>query len=82
MLGLISQATRCTGDARSASAVRQAQLAAADPSRGTFAGPDLDTLGDAYRSDGCHFNTMGRERVVEMLISSISALAPLGRGGS
>ena len=42
-------------------AIRQAQASVWNRAAGVFAGPDTDSLGSTYRSDGVHFNQKGLE---------------------
>jgi hypothetical protein len=61
---IVAQATYMEGTAGNAQ-IREAQrLAGQLP--GAQPGPDLDTLGAAYRSDGVHFNGRGLEAVAAM----------------
>lgn len=48
-------------------AIRQAQASVWDRGARVFAGPDTDSLGDAYRSDGVHFNQQGLETFASLL---------------
>jgi lysophospholipase L1-like esterase len=48
-------------------AIRQAQASVWNRAAGVFAGPDTDSLGSAYRSDGVHFNQQGLEAVASLL---------------
>lgn len=65
--------SRCGSMTAANDAVRAAQLATIDPLRGILAGPDLDRLDEVYRSDGCHFNAAGRERVIELLLQALES---------
>lgn len=47
----------------------QAKVAAADPD--ILLGMNTDQLGGDYRSDGCHFNSFGKKRVVEKTLSAL-----------
>jgi hypothetical protein len=63
-------------------AVRAGQLLSARPKFGQHAGPDLDTLGNAYRSNGTDFNAAGVAVATTLWVASIkaamSAHAPVG----
>lgn len=48
-------------------AIRQAQASVWNSRGGVFAGPDTDSLGDAFRSDGVHFNARGLEAFAVLL---------------
>ena len=48
-------------------AIRQAQASVWNRAAGVFAGPDTDSLGSTYRSDGVHFNQQGLEAFANLL---------------
>jgi|688.fasta_scaffold262250_2 lysophospholipase L1-like esterase len=48
-------------------AIRQAQSSVWNAQVNVFAGPDTDSLGDAFRSDGVHFNARGLEAFASLL---------------
>lgn len=48
-------------------AIRQAQSLVWNSQERVFAGPDTDSLGDAFRSDGVHFNARGLEAFASLL---------------
>ena len=56
---VVAQCTRY-GEKPSAEQIRAAQRMAAEQT-GAAVGPDLDTLGAEFRSDGVHFNALGAE---------------------
>lgn len=68
----IALATLCHSGVQS-DAIRRAQKSLSVAVSNVTVGPDLDQLGDTYRSDGCHFNDRGRERIVAMLLSILKA---------
>ena len=71
------QTSRCVGDMRAEgrAEVREAQAAAARALPRTQLGISTDELGREERFDGCHFNSRGRDAIVE-------ALAPVLSGGA
>jgi lysophospholipase L1-like esterase len=60
---LLARSTRC----RKAGSedVRGAVARVAQKEPDVFLGPDTDTLGDKFRTDGCHFNDAGRQRAAD-----------------
>ena len=48
-------------------AIRQAQASVWNSQERVFAGPDTDSLGDAFRSHGVHFNARGLEAFASLL---------------
>lgn len=48
-------------------AIRQAQASVWNSLDRVFSGPDTDSLGDAFRSDGVHFNARGLEAFASLL---------------
>jgi lysophospholipase L1-like esterase len=48
-------------------AIRQAQASVWNSQQRVFAGADTDSLGDAFRSDGVHFNGRGLEAFATLL---------------
>lgn len=78
-LWLVFQASRCGAASTVSEAIRSAQRAVATPERGVYPGPDTDALGDDWRTDGCHFNSVGRERIVAQMVELIVAGGLLSR---
>ena len=68
----VALATRC-GQYLPSPTIRQAQIDLRNPSLGIFEGPDLDTLDETWRRDGCHFSDKGLERHAEMWLKIIQA---------
>jgi hypothetical protein len=54
-------------------ALSSARQALADQRAGVIVGPNTDTLGPAYRYDGCHFNRNGLERLGAMWADAVRA---------
>jgi hypothetical protein len=68
---LLARSTRCrnTGSPE----VREAMALVAARHSNVHLGPDTDTLGSAFRSDGCHFNEEGLERAAQSWREAIRA---------
>ena len=71
---LLYQASRCFSG-RISPALRTAQVEVAQNRPKVFLGPDTDTIGDTERSDGCHFNGMGRDQIIA---ETVTVLASMG----
>lgn len=56
---------------KSGSGVRAAQVAAADPGKGIFAGPDTDTIGAGMRTDGTQLDAAGQDAFADMLVDAL-----------
>ena len=54
-------------------AIRQAQASVWNSQDRVFAGADTDSLGDAFRSDGVHFNGRGLEAFAALLQEAMHA---------
>lgn len=54
-------------------AIRQAQASVWNSQERVFAGADTDSLGDAFRSDGVHFNARGLEAFAKLLLLAMEA---------
>ena len=54
-------------------AIRQAQASVWNSQQRVFAGADTDSLGDAFRSDGVHFNGRGLEAFATLLQEAMRA---------
>lgn len=54
-------------------AIRQAQASVWNSQQRVFAGADTDSLGDAFRSDGVHFNARGLEAFATLLQRAMEA---------
>jgi hypothetical protein len=54
-------------------AIRQAQASVWNRAANVFAGPDTDSLGSAYRSDGVHFNELGLHAFASLLERAMAA---------
>lgn len=72
MSWIIALVSRCGIGGKPSERIRSAQRAVAQNIGSREPGPDLDSLGEEFRTDGCHFNEAGRRKVVEMLIRSLS----------
>jgi hypothetical protein len=60
---LLARSTRCRN--AGSEDIRRAVARVAQKEPDVFLGPDTDALGDEFRSDGCHFNDAGRQRVAD-----------------
>jgi hypothetical protein len=67
----VSVATMC-GKHKPYRAIQEAQTELVDRSAGIYPGPNTDTLGLAYRFDGCHFSDEGLEREAELWVRSLT----------
>ncbi len=74
------QASKCTGHIRrhGLPAVRDAQRLVAESRSRVVAGLDTDALGDDYRWDSCHFNSLGRDAIRKQLVPELAALLAHG----
>jgi hypothetical protein len=52
--------------------LRQAQQSLVNAADNVFAGPDADSLGDEFRTDGTHFNRAGLERLAALWYESLN----------
>jgi hypothetical protein len=51
--------------------IRKAQADVIQPNQGIFAGPDLDTIGNDQRWDGCHFSGHGMDIAADLWYAAI-----------
>lgn len=72
---IVFQTSVCGDPGLRSEAIRAAQRRVAMGLPRGLIGPDTDRLGDAYRSDGCHFNAAGREAIVTELMPLIETAA-------
>ena len=70
------QASKCIGAARGEGVVgiRDAQAGAAEGRDRVILGMNTDTLGNDFRWDTCHFNSLGRTAIVEQIAPELSTL--------
>ena len=72
------RASKCTGHLRKngLAAIREGQTMVAESRSRVVVGMDTDALGNDYRWDTCHFNSLGREAVRGRLVTDVLALLP------
>ncbi len=68
---LLARSTRCRSGG--SDAVRGAMARVAQGDAGVLLGPDTDSLGDAFRFDGCHFNDNGLQRAASLWLDALRA---------
>lgn len=70
------RASKCIGEKRKdgVQAVTTIQTLAAKGNERIVQGLNTDTLDNDNRWDGCHFNSRGRDRIVELVVPEISSL--------
>lgn len=68
--------SKCIGDGREKGvpAVREVQTRVAQENDRMIVGMNTDELGDDYRWDRCHFNSLGRSAIVETIVPQLAAL--------
>lgn len=66
---VVAHSTRCNSNP--SEPLHRAVLRARESHPSIQVGPDTDTLGAAFRYDGCHFNAAGREAAAQMWMDAI-----------
>jgi hypothetical protein len=69
----VAQCTLCRNEPNEI--IRTEQRDVVNPALRIFAGPDVDTLGPAFRWDGCHLSAKGQMKAAELWVD-ILARAP------
>lgn len=67
---LLARSTRCRNTG--SDEIRKGVSLAASRNANVILGPDTDALGDALRSDGCHFNEEGLARAADAWVEALS----------
>ena len=68
----VAQCTLCRNEPNEI--IRGAQRDVINPALGIFAGADTDTLGSAFRWDGCHFSAEGQVKAAELWLDALARL--------
>ncbi len=71
---IVSLTSRCGADSSRSDVIRAAQVRTAQSLPLGHVGPDTDSLGAEFRSDGCHFNAAGQTRLAKKFSSVLSEL--------
>lgn len=77
---VVARSTRCFAPGLGAGSVRRVLARHETTLRREriFVGPDLDSIDDEGRSDGCHFNESGRRKAAALWLQSLATLPPGG----